>query len=130
MFLVKIVINIGFCMYRRSYLICPPVIWSPVNSSCFWLLFAVAGLLLSLAANIRAVVFGMSCARDREPFTTPSTLPSLLLIATLLKPQSRFGDKPFIFQVVCPQNGTAVLKYPLCVTRESDIIQKCNIYEH
>ena len=27
-----------------------------------------------------------------------------------LKPQSRFGDKPFKFQVVCPQNGTAVLK--------------------
>ena len=29
---------------------------------------------------------------------------------TLLEPQSRFGDKPFKFQVVCPQNGTAVLK--------------------
>ena len=29
---------------------------------------------------------------------------------TLLEPQSRFGDKPLIFQVVCPQNGTAVLK--------------------
>ena len=29
---------------------------------------------------------------------------------TLLQPQSRFGDKPLKFQVVCPQNGTAVLK--------------------
>ena len=29
---------------------------------------------------------------------------------TPLGPQSRFGDKPFKFQVVCPQNGTAVLK--------------------
>ena len=29
---------------------------------------------------------------------------------TLLEPQSRFGDKPIKFQVVCPQNGTAVLK--------------------
>ena len=29
---------------------------------------------------------------------------------TPLEPQSRFGDKPLKFQVVCPQNGTAVLK--------------------
>ena len=29
---------------------------------------------------------------------------------TRLEPQSRFGDKPLKFQVVCPQNGTAVLK--------------------
>lgn len=29
---------------------------------------------------------------------------------TLLEPQSRDGGKPLIFQVVCPQNGTAVLK--------------------
>ena len=28
---------------------------------------------------------------------------------TLLEPQSRFGEKPLKFQVVCPQNGTAVL---------------------
>ena len=28
---------------------------------------------------------------------------------TLLEPQSRFGDKPFKLQVICPQNGTAVL---------------------
>ena len=28
----------------------------------------------------------------------------------LLEPQSRFGDKPVKFQVVCPQNETAVLK--------------------
>ena len=29
---------------------------------------------------------------------------------TLLEPKSRFGDRPVKFQVVCPQNGTAVLK--------------------
>ena len=29
---------------------------------------------------------------------------------TLLEPQSRCGDKPLKFQVICPQNGTAVLK--------------------
>ena len=29
---------------------------------------------------------------------------------TLLEPQSRFGSKPVKFQIVCPQNGTAVLK--------------------
>ena len=29
---------------------------------------------------------------------------------TLLEPQSRFGDNPIKFQVVCPHNGTAVLK--------------------
>ena len=32
------------------------------------------------------------------------------MLLTLLEPQSRFGDKPLQFQVVCPQNGTAVLK--------------------
>ena len=31
-------------------------------------------------------------------------------LLTLLEPQSRFGDKPVKFQVVCPQSGTAVLK--------------------
>ena len=29
---------------------------------------------------------------------------------TLLEPRSRFVDKPLKFQVVCPQNGTAVVK--------------------
>ena len=28
----------------------------------------------------------------------------------LLEPQSRFGENPLEFQVICPQNGTAVLK--------------------
>ena len=32
--------------------------------------------------------------------------PSLALLAL----QSRFGEQPVKFQVVCPQNGTAVLK--------------------
>ena len=35
---------------------------------------------------------------------------SELRLLTPLEPQSRFGDKPLGFQVVCPQNGTAVLK--------------------
>ena len=34
----------------------------------------------------------------------------MVVFLTLLEPQSRFGDKPVKFQVVCPQNGTAVLK--------------------
>ena len=29
---------------------------------------------------------------------------------TPLEPQSRFGDNPLKFQVICPQNGTAVPK--------------------
>ena len=32
-------------------------------------------------------------------------------VLTLLEPQSRFGDKTLKFQVVCPQNGTAVPKW-------------------
>ena len=32
------------------------------------------------------------------------------LYLTLLEPQSRFGDRPLNFRVVCPQHGTAVLK--------------------
>ena len=31
-------------------------------------------------------------------------------LLTLLGPQSRFGDRALNFQVVCPQNGAAVLK--------------------
>ena len=31
-------------------------------------------------------------------------------LLTLLGPQPRFGDNPVKFQVVCPQNGTAVVK--------------------
>ena len=34
----------------------------------------------------------------------------LIRMLTPLEPQSRFGDKPVKFEVVCPQNGTAVLK--------------------
>ena len=30
--------------------------------------------------------------------------------ACILEPQSRFGDKPVKSQIVCPQNGTALLK--------------------
>ena len=34
----------------------------------------------------------------------------VLHLLTLLGPQSRFGDKLLVIRVVCPQNGTAVLK--------------------
>ena len=34
----------------------------------------------------------------------------VLTLSTLLESQSRFGDKPVKFQVVCHRNGTAVLK--------------------
>ena len=34
----------------------------------------------------------------------------LLYYLTPLAPQSRFGDNPLKFKVICPQNGTAVLK--------------------
>ena len=40
--------------------------------------------------------------------------------STLLEPQSRFGGKPLKLQVVCPQNGTAVLK-PFRVLRYTRI---------
>ena len=41
---------------------------------------------------------GRECRRWRQSYLT------------LLEPQSRIGDKPLNFHVVCPQNGTAVLK--------------------
>ena len=39
-------------------------------------------------------------------------------LSTPLEPQSRFGDKPLKFQVVCPQNGTAVLQGLTTVTNQ------------
>ena len=40
----------------------------------------------------------------------PAVLCATFYPLTLLEPQSRFGDNTLKFQVVCPQNGTAVLK--------------------
>ena len=37
-------------------------------------------------------------------------LPSGFIPHFLLEPQPRFGDKTLVIRVVCPQNGTAVLK--------------------
>ena len=54
-----------------------------------------------LATTVKSV---LSSRRGAIVFQ-PSTFP-----LTHLEPQSRFGDKPVKFQVVCPQNGTAVLK--------------------
>ena len=39
------------------------------------------------------------------------------LVLTLSEPQSRFGDKPLKFQVVCPRNGTPVLNGLIVVGR-------------
>ena len=55
------------------------------------------------------------------------------LLLTLLEPQSRFGDKAVKFQVVCPQNGTAVLKgsspllcpQPLPLSRFTELPHAC-----
>ena len=47
----------------------------------------------------------MLCYRT-EWYSVPGRLTFFL---TLLELQSRFGDIPLKFQVVCPQNGTAVL---------------------
>ena len=48
------------------------------------------------------------CTRSRFQFLGPQGVVSVF--STLLETQSRLGDKPLKFQVVCPQNGTAVLK--------------------
>ena len=43
---------------------------------------------------------------------------------TLLEPRSRFGDNPLKFQVVCPQNGTAVLKGLTCFIKGRRVFHK------
>ena len=46
---------------------------------------------------------------DHAPLSTDyNKIPGSTL--ALSKPQSRFGGTPIKFEVVCPQNGTAVLK--------------------
>ena len=51
----------------------------------------------------------LQITRAREKIET--FLPYILLrVLTLLVLESHFGDKPHYFQVVCPQDGTAVLK--------------------
>ena len=44
------------------------------------------------------------------PTLIVSAIALVFSVLTLLGPQSRFGDNPLNFQVVRPQNGTAVLK--------------------
>ena len=34
---------------------------------------------------------------------------TIFVMRAFLEPQSRFGDKPLKFQVVCPHNGTALI---------------------
>ena len=42
-----------------------------------------------------------------------------------LEPQSRFGDKPLTFQVICPQNWTEVLNgLPVLEARRSAFHKK------
>ena len=68
------------------------------------------------AASAAAVGFSWTaeCDQEFQPllrfiiFYFCQYYPTTLL--TLLEPQSRFGGKPLNFQLVCPQNGTAVLK--------------------
>ena len=48
--------------------------------------------------------------KDRWVTLPTLNLESYISHLTLLGPQSRCGYKPFKFQVLCPQNGTAVLK--------------------
>ena len=47
------------------------------------------------------------CSERAASQTQNVNLSSLII---LLEPQSRFGGKPLKLHVVCPQNGTAVLK--------------------
>ena len=48
--------------------------------------------------------------KTHAPRDEPQTLFPPKHALTLLEPQSHFGDKALKLQVVCPQNGTAVLK--------------------
>ena len=64
----------------------------------------------------REGVTGDRCYISYLANTRPHALLSYLVYLVRMiyltppEPQSRFGDKPFKSQVVCPQNGTAVLK--------------------
>ena len=51
---------------------------------------------------------------------------SLALAINKEEPQSRFGGKPLKFQVVCPQNGTAVLKG--LPRRSEALLPSCQIH--
>ena len=68
---------------------------------------------LTLAAPRRFITPKLQLARSLG--NTPKgaitmQVPKLSENLTLLEPQSRCGGKPLKLQVVCPQNGTAVLK--------------------
>ena len=64
--------------------------------------------------------FGMYVCAVFPRVYNPETL-LVCWVLTLLEPQSRFGDKPLKFQVVCPQNRTGVLK-GLTESLESGVI--------
>ena len=49
-------------------------------------------------------------SRERQDYRLGCLHPWSKPLFNLLEPQSRSGDKPLKFLVVCPLNGTAVLK--------------------
>ena len=55
-------------------------------------------------------MYGLAASTECTRYQRNYRMISLGSILTLLEPQFRFGDKPLKFQVVYPQNGTAVLK--------------------
>ena len=47
---------------------------------------------------------------------------------TPLEPQSRFGDKPLEISMVCPQNGTAVLKGLIYFVRRAAVCRVMRVF--
>ena len=58
----------------------------------------------------KRIPYGYVCVGVRTISRLFATKRQVQQLLTLLEPQSRFGDNSLKFQVVCPQNGTAVLK--------------------
>ena len=77
----------------------------PINTTVYPRCKYVPGI--ELPFLLKNSVKAVRVLRDSGRVPQAKTLRSMI---TLLEPQSRFGDRPVKFQVVCPQNGTAVLK--------------------
>ena len=63
--------------------------------------------------NVKLTPFGEYCSvqKPKSDSNFKCFVPTTgVLYFTLLEPQSRFGDTPLKLQVICAQNGTAVLK--------------------
>ena len=90
--------------YIKSFLLLitifgPYQLWSPVI------------LEIRVVQNGTAVLapYGV-CPPNGTVAVYPERVERLVGLLTLLEPQSRVGDNPLKFQVVFPQNGTAVVK--------------------